>query len=87
MKPDFSQWSFDELEAELQRRRVERRGSPKPLAEPDWTEVRKLAADTVQEITLHNRRGKDTPKDIYEAAMKAIYGPFYFDWENNFEED
>jgi len=70
----------EELKAELERRQTLRSQRPKPLPNPDLTDLIKVLEEG---ITVRSARG-DYPKDhdhwIYEAAVRAIYGEAYWDW-------
>lgn len=76
-------WTDAELEAELQRRKKEREDAPPPLKDIDWAKVLKLA-DVVKDRQRGCRR-EDDAQYMYEEVMKTVYGPLYFDWENENE--
>jgi hypothetical protein len=53
---------------------------PQPLASPDWTEVVKVCQERLQEYLDGNETDSDIPHYIYEAAIKAVFGPGVWEW-------
>lgn len=81
----LQQFTKDELEAELERRRTKSLTAPKMVEKPDWGPV----IDTVRSCmstALSDSKNpwwdEDNREYIYEAVMQAVYGPNYFQWHN-----
>ena len=70
--------SFDDeqLEAELTRRKTERERAeiPKPVPDPDWSEVIFLCTSYISTLAEAGWEQKDSKMYIFEAAMEAVYG-------------
>ena len=70
--------SFDDeqLEAELTRRKREKELAeiPKPVKNPDWSNVIMLCTSYVSTIAEAKWEQSDSKRYIFEAAMEAIYG-------------
>lgn len=80
---DIKTISDAELKAEIERRRKEKAAQerPKPVAQPDLSDLTKLCEDHLVEVE-EGKEDEDTAHYIYEEAMKAVFGPKVFDWIN-----
>jgi hypothetical protein len=69
--------SDQELRTELKRRQQEAQLNriPKPLAEPDWTDLKKVCEEYIAALAKDYYPDEDFGHYIYEAALEAIYGP------------
>ena len=74
--------SVAELEAELERRRKAQSSAPKPVENPDWSRVARMAREYVEEGIETERMPKDHDHAIFEAAMQTVYGPGFWTWCN-----
>jgi hypothetical protein len=72
MATRLGKYTDEELLAELERRKQE---APVPLVNPDFTKVRKLVIDYVE-----NNHVKDIEHYIFEEAVNAVYGLNYDIW-------
>ena len=79
---NLSELTDDELKVELARRRnvKEELALPKPLPNPDWTQVTTLAIQIRDEIVRDRREDDDNDVYVSEAVMKAVFGEDYFEW-------
>lgn len=78
----LSKLSTADLEAELAKRKKQKKGAPAPLDKPDFTSLIQMIVDEVED-QIENGVGEDESDFdhmVYEAAMEAVYGPTYFEW-------
>jgi hypothetical protein len=54
---------------------------PVPLENPDFDRLKKLLADVLKNID-ENDENDDTPHDVYESALEAVYGNTVWNWIN-----
>lgn len=70
-----------ELKAELERRRtVSAVPPPKPVKNPDFTELIQTVVNGITDANKNKREDDDLRGYIYEAAVEAIYGKGYWAW-------
>jgi hypothetical protein len=70
------------LEEELKRRKeAENNPLPKPLDNPDFSKLKQLIVDLV-ENEANGKEDDDSPHWTYEAAINAVYGEEYWAWHN-----
>ncbi len=64
------------LQAELDRRKAERdeKAKPQPIADPDWSRVRAMTVNHVEDVLRGVREGKDIEHYIYEQVLETVYG-------------
>lgn len=79
---DLSKLSDEDLEKELKRRKEQARKTPSPVPDPDWAKLVQTAQKCLADMEQNDYWDEDNDQYIYEAAMKAIYGPNFFDWFN-----
>ena len=78
------QKEIDRLQAELEQRRKERELAtmPKPVENPDWTEVKKMCQEVIDGLAKEGWYDEDLKHYIYESAMEAVFGKDVFTWMN-----
>ena len=66
----------EQLEAELTRRKKEKERAemPKPVPNPDWSQVILLCTSYIATLAEAKWEQKDSKIYIFEAAMEAVYG-------------
>jgi hypothetical protein len=81
-RPIIEQLSDAELEAEMARRKAEKEAAkrPKPLPEPDFSNVVKQCAEYIKQLSADGYYDDDTKQYIFEAAVEAVYGRDVWDW-------
>lgn len=83
--PNLKQISNADLEAELARRKKEKEAGEVPtlLATPDLTALRAMAENHIKSIASGEyHEDNDDAHYMYEAVLKAFYGPNVFKWIN-----
>lgn len=70
---DIRNASKEELLAELQRR--EKAAYAKPLANPDFSNLRETVIDGVNTAIENKYKDDDFKQWVFESAMEAVYGP------------
>lgn len=79
----FENFTDEQLEEELNRRKKMRAETPQVRQNIDWSEVMSQAAAEVEAITSGEyNEDEDDKQYMYEAVMTAIYGSDYFEWAN-----
>lgn len=75
---------IDRLEAERKRLQDERELAtmPKPVENPDWTEVKKMCQEVISQLAKDGWYDEDLKHYIYESAMEAVFGKDVFTWMN-----
>ncbi len=77
----FDGMSTDELEAELEKRKLP--AAPKPVKTPDWGVVIKMCGEYINSIVKGDpRQDDDFDQYLCGEVMQAIYGGNVFDWIN-----
>ena len=77
---DLKNVSDQDLPAELDRRATPI--PPIPLDAPNWDDVKQTVIVGVERSCAEEYEDEDFKHYVYEAAMKAVYGPNYFKWRN-----
>jgi hypothetical protein len=78
----FAAMTDDELEAELQRRKLVQITPPTPLANPDFSHLVKMVTTEVKELAKPDGYSKDFSHYIFEEVLTAIYGKNIWEWWN-----
>ena len=55
---------------------------PQLVPDPDFSELIKLTERINRDIGKNHCSDNDSSEYVFEAVMKALYGPPYFDWYN-----
>ena len=78
------QAEIDRLQTELEKRRQAQfwETMPKPVENPDWTEVKKMCQEVISQLAKDGWRDEDLKHYIYESAMEAVFGKDVFTWMN-----
>jgi hypothetical protein len=76
----LSDFSNQELEEELSRREHRANVMPYPLTSINLDPVLKQIKIDLEFICDNGHKPKDMQQFIYEAIMKAAYGPHIFEW-------
>ena len=74
--------TIEELQAEIKRREDEEK-KPKPLKNPNFQTIIKMAVEETDYITEHGCSSKDFEQYIYEEAMFCVYGKDIFQYINS----
>lgn len=72
--------STEELEKELTRRKKAQNPCPKPLENPDFTNLKQTVVGAVENAVKEGYFSSDLKVYIYEAAVEAVYGKDYWEW-------
>jgi len=70
----------DELRSELKLREEQAKQPPKPLANPDLTQLQVCLAACLSEAISRGSWNTDNPHYIMEAAFNALYGQEFWKW-------
>ncbi len=72
----------DELRAEIERRDLAQKQivPPRPVANPDFSALRSMIIDIVEDTCRDHCWPKDSKQYIYELAMKTVYGQTFWEW-------
>lgn len=84
---DLKDVSDSELEKELERRKMERETPPKPLPNPDFSELTKCIILATDLVARGQSPGKDFDNLVCEKAMEAVYGKGFWIWWNKQSRD
>ena len=79
---DLAAMTDEELEAELQRRKLAQITPPTPLTNPDFTGLVKMVTTEVKELAKPDGYSKDFKHYVFESVLEAIYGKNIWDWWN-----
>lgn len=79
---DLRNVSQEELQAELDRRKVPAVTKPEPLAVPDFSALITMMADGIERSIADGFENEDFKYYIYEAAMEAVYGGGCWIWRS-----
>ena len=75
-------YSIEELEAELERKKKTIKKKPKPKSNVDWSELKEFVVAGITHLADHGYQPKDFEHYIYEQALESIYGEKIWDWIN-----
>jgi len=77
-------YTDEQLQAELdaRQRRQDEAEKPQQLEQVNLTELRRLCQREIDNVFTNGRYSIDCECYIYDAAMKAIFGPDVLDWVN-----
>lgn len=81
----LANYTDEQLEKELKRRKEERNKYPKPtpLRNIDWKDVKRLCIRYIEDMGLdEDDVDEDYPIYIYEAAIEAVFGGEVWKWIN-----
>jgi hypothetical protein len=80
---DMGNFSDEDLEEELKRRKQVRSTLPEESGDPDWEPVLQMCRGQVQEV-IDGKYHEDNDFDhcLFEEVMKTVYGPDFFNWWN-----
>lgn len=78
----ISEATIEQLESEI-RKRTSVSNVPEPLQCPDFSDLRKVVIDGVNEAHSEQYQDEDFKHYVYEAAMIAVYGKSFFTWRNS----
>ena len=73
-------YSVDELEAELERRKKKSEKKPAPIAWPDFSKIPPLCASYIEQVVNDETADSDIPNYVFEAALEACYGESVWAW-------
>ncbi|MHC4310917.1 MAG: hypothetical protein ACYSW3_00415 [Planctomycetota bacterium] len=75
-------FSTDQLEAELRRRREEiyRLERPQRVNQPDWNPLARMIDEYIDDLYHKQQPGKDLDTYVFEAAVVALYGKDVWPW-------
>lgn len=79
---DLHDVSEADLLAELERKKTIALASPKPLQNPDFSTLVITVTNGVAQAAHKQHEDADFKQYVYEAALKAVYGPDFFKWRN-----
>lgn len=80
---ELSDLSTEELQAELNKRTAN--GTmPMQWDDPHLKRLREACGSVMEDFAIKGH-SKGHASKVYEAAMKAIYGPNVFDWINEYD--
>lgn len=83
MPTELKDVSYEELEAELARRRAVRAGGPpEPLATPDFAHLQSIIVEGIKDAHDEQWQDEDFKHHVYETAVEAVYGPTFWKWRN-----
>lgn len=78
------QYSIEDLRAAIAIKErqafIDMQELPKPVENPDFTEVTKLCQEYVRSLVQEKYVDDDLDHYIYEAAMNAVFGKGIFDY-------
>lgn len=81
VEKNLKTYDTEELEKELERRK-RLNNKPEMIEIFDFTSLKKMVADIIDEIANDEYR-EDNKQYIYEEVMKTFYGPGIFEWINS----
>ena len=55
---------------------------PQALENPDFSKLIEVCVSQTEHVAAHGWETKDAEYQVYETAVKAIFGSDYFDWFN-----
>lgn len=81
---DISEFTVEELQEEISRRKEKERlaNKPQPLVNPDLIRLKRVVGQYIEEIYNEVYGDSDISNYIFEEAVKAIYGKKIFNWIN-----
>lgn len=79
---DLSKITTDDLQRELTRRATESSKPPPPLEHPDFTALREMVINGINEAAEEEHQDEDFEHYVYEEAVIAVYGENFFAWRN-----
>ena len=79
---DIKKFTIEELEAEIERKKRDPAEALKPLKAPDFTPLRNMIIDGIEDAIKRQREPKDFSHYVYEMAMEAVYGKGFWEWWN-----
>ncbi len=79
----------DELRAEIERRNLAQKQitAPRPVSNPDFSALRSMIIDIVEDTCRDQCWPKDSKQYIYELAIKTVYGPTFWEWAGSVQWD
>jgi len=88
-KNEIEKLSTKDLEIELKKRKEAEKlaAIPKPLQNPDFTELITMVTHGINSLAKNGYPGKDFDHYVYENALEAVYGKEIWDWINNRERE
>jgi hypothetical protein len=89
-KPLIEQLTDEELEAEVERRKLLARKAPIRIVTPDFSTLITTVDEFItglEEDVENYREDDDTEHYIYEAAVEALYGKEIWGWLNKIAEE
>ncbi len=78
----MNEYTDEQLQAELERRKKPVLARPDRLRNPDWEPLIKMMEENMTESIAKGYEDEDFKHYVYEEAMKTVYGPSYFRWRN-----
>lgn len=78
----ITDYTVEELQAELARRQSQPTDKIQPLATPDFSHVVKACEAYVDELYNDHYDNVDHRQWIYEAALEAVFGDGIWQWKN-----
>ena len=78
----FNEYSDEELQQELERRRNKKARKPKPVENPDFSTLIETCQKNIDFLVTEGGDDSDWEYWIYEAAMEAVFGKVVWDWIN-----
>ena len=74
------------LQAELDRRKAKRdeKAKPQPVANPDWSRMREMAVNHVEDVLRRKGKDRDDEHYIYEQVLATVCGTDSWDTLNPF---
>jgi hypothetical protein len=81
MLEDFT---LEELEEEIARRKSKKEAVPELNLNPNWYEVIQMCKNWVKQLSEDGREEDDDfPHYLAEQVMKILYGEDFWDWHND----
>lgn len=78
----MKEYTDEQLQAELDRRKKPVLDRPDRLRYPDWEPLIKMMEEGTNSSIKEGYEDDDFKHYVYEAAMTAVYGKNYFVWRN-----
>jgi len=82
---DIGDFSTEELQEEITRRKSPKVTRPAMIVEPNLGYLCSYLENQVGKWSVKGEVGDDDPEYIFEEVMKTFYGPDFFEWFNKLD--
>jgi hypothetical protein len=82
---DLEKYSIEDLEEEIFRRREKLRNVPSPLPISDFSSLREMVIEGINQNVKNGCEDDDFEHDVYEKVIESIYGKDFWEWRNKQE--